>query len=698
MFFFPPQNPVPHCWGEPGHLKRRFCNVCRKRIEDSCAVRCEVCDYSVHVECQDFGVADCKEVRNLRPKSGSFDAYADSSLEGRQLTTELQVPILQKDMLAHPSCYRSLPLECTFGCLESIMLPPACVSIPRTDVPLETIIGGQVKKRDTISRESPLSYHHSRSISEEFSSSGDLKGKEYDESSQKDKEEETIKVFDGNGSMKTKMSRTITMPRNASKEQVIAAALRAFHVYDDLRLYYITDAYDPNEKELDSLTPLQNLTRKDGRAAIFIRFRSPDPESGYIKVYPGKLGNIEGHQVIQVTSDDEVNDVMERALEKFGLDPSDVMKYRLSEVSLDKGTVHERAMDNQESPWELIKNIARESIRQKELTRFCLRQKEDLQSSSVALFVGNLPPNLSQRQYEMLLLEMLGKRCWRRSGMNSEDKSRGHDSTNNQSFSAIPPQRYSEFVSAYRFRDLGPIYYEYGSLIISYDNADIAVKCFYMLREVMYEDKYLLVLLLPNLLPDMVPRGIRPLLVFVNVKSGGCQGMELISSFRRFLNPYQVYDLENGGPLPGLYVFRHIRDYKILVCGGDGTVGWVLQCLDNVGQDSECQSPPCAILPLGTGNDLARVLRWGPGYTGGEEPLNILKDVIEAEEITLDRWTVVFHVDEKEDNPGGGNPGSAQDSTAIFVMNNYFGIGIDASLCLDFHNAREENPNKFNSR
>lgn len=31
-------------------------------------------------------------------------------------------------------------------------------------------------------------------------------------------------------------------------------------------------------------------------------------------------------------------------------------------------------------------------------------------------------------------------------------------------------------------------------------------------------------------------------------------------------------------------------------------------------------------------------------------------------------------------------------------MNNYFGIGIDADLCLDFHNAREENPDKFNSR
>lgn len=63
--------------------------------------------------------------------------------------------------------------------------------------------------------------------------------------------------------------------------------------------------------------------------------------------------------------------------------------------------------------------------------------------------------------------------------------------------------------AAYKFRDLGPIYYEYGSLIITYDNADIAVKCFYMLRETIYDDKNLLVLLLPNLLPDMVPMGIR---------------------------------------------------------------------------------------------------------------------------------------------------------------------------------------------
>lgn len=48
---------------------------------------------------------------------------------------------------AHAICHRQLTPECNFGLVQSIMLPPYCVSIPRTDVPLETIIGAQNKKK-----------------------------------------------------------------------------------------------------------------------------------------------------------------------------------------------------------------------------------------------------------------------------------------------------------------------------------------------------------------------------------------------------------------------------------------------------------------------------------------------------------------------------------------------------------------------
>jgi len=41
------------------------------------------------------------------------------------------------------------------------------------------------------------------------------------------------------------------------------------------------------------------------------------------------------------------------------------------------------------------------------------------------------------------------------------------------------------------------------------------------------------------------------MLVFVNGKSGGNQGVTLLHAFRRHLNPHQVFDLANGGPLPG---------------------------------------------------------------------------------------------------------------------------------------------------
>lgn len=50
---------------------------------------------------------------------------------------------------AHSACRSYVTNECTFGILQPIYLPPHAVSIPRTEVPMEAIIGVQAKAKIT---------------------------------------------------------------------------------------------------------------------------------------------------------------------------------------------------------------------------------------------------------------------------------------------------------------------------------------------------------------------------------------------------------------------------------------------------------------------------------------------------------------------------------------------------------------------
>eukprot|EP00040_Diaphanoeca_grandis_P017493 m.91352 g.91352 ORF g.91352 m.91352 type:complete len:593 (-) comp26458_c0_seq2:164-1942(-) len=201
-----------------------------------------------------------------------------------------------------------------------------------------------------------------------------------------------------------------------------------------------------------------------------------------------------------------------------------------------------------------------------------------------------------------------------------------------------------------------------------------------------------------------IENGKVPLIVFCNPKSGGQSGSKLMEEFQKVIDPSQVFNLmetENGkvvGATKGLKKFGQTKNLVIVVCGGDGTVGWVLSTMGDLHLTQNLI--PVCVFPLGTGNDLARSLIYGSKYEG-TKVTTLLKWLFDSATIYLDRWKIKIEpLDQEPNQPALVNYGDHQPTLEPpqEIWNNYLSFGSCAHITLDFHLHRENNPDAHNSR
>lgn len=142
------------------------------------------------------------------------------------------------------------------------------------------------------------------------------------------------------------------------------------------------------------------------------------------------------------------------------------------------------------------------------------------------------------------------------------------------------------------------------------------------------------------------------------------------------------------------------RALRFLVCGGDGTVTWVLQELEAC--RLECPQlfrdepdPPIGIVPAGTGNDLSRSLGWGPKLRRVADLAIYVQWMLCADVVHLDQWKVKLKFPQKLESGtlppafkyNGVVEGDHQHEYVGFFQN-YFSAGMDANVMYGVERAR----------
>ena len=183
----------------------------------------------------------------------------------------------------------------------------------------------------------------------------------------------------------------------------------------------------------------------------------------------------------------------------------------------------------------------------------------------------------------------------------------------------------------------------------------------------------------------------RDLVAFVNPGSGGRQGPALVRHLSALIGTERVFTIgkvNNVLRQPIDYLAKAVsgrsQPLRVVVCGGDETVAWVISDSDKLLQPHS--GIQIFIIPLGTGNDLARAMYCGGGYAGRNvhDLRTVLQRCLSAEPVLLDRWQLNFEL-------SSTNPTSTE-SRQVF---NYFSLGLDARIASRFHHARQSNPGMF---